>query len=226
MSKVVDTLHALRELAAQHESVIVSYSAGKDSEVILHLARKTFRRVVALYLHFLPNLSRNADVRALAVERGADEVIEMMGWTTLEMMRNNIFCNYPSDELPDIKIPDLYALAMAQGKSRLILHGARKADSLWRRWWLRNIRRGTTWDNVQFPIVEWSKEDVLIYLKANGIPVPELSASMKGNATGYGLHPPTLLWIHDHRPDDFREIEKYFPFIGAVVARRDFYGIQ
>lgn len=51
-----ETIDALRKIADQHESVIVSYSDGKDSRVVMDLCVRLFRRVEAFFMYFVPGL--------------------------------------------------------------------------------------------------------------------------------------------------------------------------
>jgi 3'-phosphoadenosine 5'-phosphosulfate sulfotransferase (PAPS reductase)/FAD synthetase len=73
------------------------------------------------------------------------------------------------------------------------------------------------------PICGWNKYDVLAYLKAQQIPIPEAQAGK--NTTGIDLSTPSLLWMYDHHRDDFERICEVFPFAGAVVKRREGYGV-
>jgi hypothetical protein len=66
---------------------------------------------------------------------------------------------------------------------------------------------------------------VYAYLKARNIPVPQESIDMGAKGAGVDLHPDSLLWIYDNHPDDFRKIERVYPYVRAAVYRREWYGI-
>jgi hypothetical protein len=78
------------------------------------------------------------------------------------------------------------------------------------------------WDVVS-PLSEWTKLDVLSYLKGRGLPIPDSSGR---SATGIDLSTPALLWLHDNFPHDFAKLCEVFPFTEAVVWRREWYGIE
>ena len=40
-----ESIHIFREVAAEFDNPVMLYSVGKDSSVLLHLARKAFARV-------------------------------------------------------------------------------------------------------------------------------------------------------------------------------------
>jgi hypothetical protein len=61
----------------------------------------------------------------------------------------------------------------------------------------------------------------LSYLKINNIPLPDSSGK---NATGVDLSTPSILWLHDKYPDDFKKLLQFFPYAGAAVQRREYYG--
>ena len=119
--------------------------------------------------------------------------------------------------LPDFSIFDCYDVAMEETGIPLVVTGAKKADSLWRR---RNLSKTRKRTSIVHPIKDWTKFDVLAYLEANKIPLPESSGH---SATGIDLSTPSLLWLHDRHPEDFARLRQWFPHIDAVPARRDFY---
>lgn len=126
------------------------------------------------------------------------------------------------DGLPEYKLRDIYKLALIEAKTTVLVTGAKKADSLWRR------RQLSTWSmddmGVITPLTDWSKHDVIAYLKSRNIPW-EMIGDQKANASGIGLSTASLLFIYDNYPDDFKKIEEVFPYCGAVVKRRDWYGV-
>jgi 3'-phosphoadenosine 5'-phosphosulfate sulfotransferase (PAPS reductase)/FAD synthetase len=101
---------------------------------------------------------------------------------------------------------------------KLVLTGKREADFNKRKMSLR-VGKST---KEMHPLAKWSKYDVLAYLKRNNIPIPDQG---RKDAGGIDLTAPSLLHLHDHHPNDFQRILRYFPFAQAVVKRREFHGI-
>jgi len=224
--KIVETHKALKKLAETHRGIIVSYSTGKDSMILMDLCAKIFSRVVALHMYFVDGLDYIEGGLDYAEKRWGCEVMRMPHWSYVKALRGNLYCNYGgADALEEVKLADIYKIAMQRTGLRLVATGAKKSDGLWRRRWMKNIRKTANYDGVIFPMENWLKLDVLGYCKQHAIEIPELSSAMGGEATGIGVHNGTLLWLHDRHPGDFEKIRKVFPHIGAVIARREFYGI-
>jgi 3'-phosphoadenosine 5'-phosphosulfate sulfotransferase (PAPS reductase)/FAD synthetase len=102
----------------------------------------------------------------------------------------------------------------------LIVTGAKEADSLWRR---QKYFKFMTDENMHFPLRKWRKDDVLAYLDMHKIELPK---APKSGSTGIDLSTVSLLWLYDHYKDDFEKIERWFPYVGAVVKRREWYGVK
>ena len=216
----------MARLAKTHDTAIVSYSTGKDSMIVMDLCAKHFKKVIALHMYLVRDIAYIERGLNYARRRWGCEVIQYPHWALFKYMKDNQFCNYPEAKfLTEVSLSDVYALALRDTGCKLILTGAKKADGLWRRRWLRTLETSLVYANVKFPIQEWMKLDVTAYMKTNAIPMPALSASAKSGVSGIGLNSESILWMNDTQPDDYDRMTRVFPFIGAVVARREFYGI-
>lgn len=83
-----------------------------------------------------------------------------------------------------------------------------------------------TWgdkDSLLYPLIGWQKLDVIAYINANNLWLPGSSGR---NATGVDLSTPSLLWLHDNHPNDFKRMEHVFPYIRAVVERRRMFNVS
>jgi hypothetical protein len=141
-------------------------------------------------------------------------------WVVSRLLIAGIYCHPKStyDKLPEIKVRQVYALAVKDCNTQVMMTGAKKSDSPWRRqtmvsekqWWILT------------PLAQWNKYDVLSYLKQRNIPVPDAANTTKA---GMDSSEYTLLWLHDRYPKDYERVRKFFPFVDAVVWRRKFFGI-
>lgn len=224
--KIIETKRRLSELAEKHEGIIVSYSTGKDSMILMDLATKTFRRVVALHMYFVKGLGYIEGGLEYARARWGCEVIQYPHWLYFHAIRDSHYCNYANAEsLEPVQLIDIYKLAMQETGLRLVATGARKSDGLWRRRWFKNIQKSSKYDGIIFPLEEWLRLDIQAYMKSNAIPVPELSSTGRGDATGISTNNASILWLYDRHPEDYEKMRRVFPYIGTVVARREMYGI-
>lgn len=219
------TADKLREAAKKHPRVLVSFSGGKDSSVCLDLAmRSGFTEVVPFFMYLVPGLSFVEKRLKWAESMYGVKIMQVPHWVGYSYIRQEVFCDrkYTMDDMPEVKLPELYAMVQMQTGINLILNGGKKSDGLWRKRFIWSVRNKAS---LMHPIDEWNKWDVYAYLKARNIPVPKESVDMGAKGAGVGLHPSSLLWIYDNHPDDFKKIEKVYPYVRAAVYRREWYGI-
>lgn len=220
---ISETLKDLERLASDSESVLVSYSGGKDSKVLLDLARRFFKNVACFYMYFVPNLKY--DLTVVEYPKSLNiPIIQYPHPVFFTFLKNATYCNDAYGKLPTLTVLDVYAMVRQDTGYYHILHGAKKADSFWRRRQFGNTK-GEKYRGLHYPLKEWNKLEVISYLKSKNIHIPEMSL-LKQNATGIGLRTPELLYFYDNHRDDFNEICKYFPYARSVIYRRDWYGIK
>lgn len=216
------TNRMLAQYAEQHESILVGYSGGKDSLCVLDLCMKHFKRVECFFWYVIPGLRYTEGPLEFARQRWGVTIHQYPHWVVFKLIKYGIYspCYFQNWDLPEFSVLDCYQLAMADTGIDVIAHGAKKADSMWRR---RNLSGMKVHDYLIYPVLEWNKFEVLAYLKMHNIPLPESSGR---SATGVDLTTPSLLFLHDNYPDDFEKLERVFPYIRAAVHRRDWYGID
>lgn len=220
MSILEDTDRVLREARESANSIIVAYSGGKDSRVVMDLCVRNFTHVKAFFMEFIPNLDSVELELDEARARWGVEIVKYPHWIARKAIAMETYTNswYEHDTLPEWNLQDVYAIAMLDLQIGKIATGAKASDSAWRRRFMSTFKP----KDVINPIASWMKYDVISYLKAHGIPVPESSGH---SATGIDLSVPSLLWLHDQHPQDFDRLLRVFPFAQAVVERRRLYGI-
>jgi phosphoadenosine phosphosulfate reductase len=220
MSVLTDTQKILEATRAKSESILVSYSGGKDSLVVMDLCLRTFKHVEGFFMALLPGIRCQEAEIERAAERLKIKIHIYPHWVMRKMIREGIYTteSFVYDDLPEWKLHDIYALVIQETGIPIFATGAKKADSAWRRRFMTTARK----DMVINPIAAWLKYDVLAYLKAHGIPLPPSSGKA---STGVDLSIPSLLWLHENYPADFERLSRIFPFAEAVVWHKKFYGI-
>ena len=199
---------------------LVAFSAGKDSLVVLDMACRAFKSVVAFYLYLVPGLRVIEDRLEAAAERWKVEILQYPHWIMVHDIKANIYCpKVPAfDSVTVPKPADVYAMIREETGIRLIITGDKKADFVARR---AVIKREKDDPELFRPIADWRNEEVLAYLGHHGIPIPDANR----DCSGIDLRTDSLLWLHDNYPDDFKELCRTFPFALAVVKRRELYGV-
>lgn len=219
MGAIEQASSILIEAARQSENVLVAYSDGKDSRVVMDLCVRHFMRVRGFFMELVPGLACIEEALDSARRRWGVEIVTYPHWLTARLMSDGLYCDASrrTDNLPKYTLQDVYALAMADSGIGFLATGAKRADSSWRRRFMASWRE----NSILNPIASWVKYDVVGYLKMRGIPLPPSSGH---SATGIDLSTPSLLWLHDTYPADFKRVCEFFSYAEAVVWRRKLYG--
>jgi phosphoadenosine phosphosulfate reductase len=219
MSQILEALATLKKAREGSDSIIVSYSGGKDSLIVADMCVRTFPRTELFIMEFVPGLEVVAKQIRLAKERWGKTVHSYPHWNAIAAVRNATYCagSWKNDDLPEIGLQDIYRIVRADLGIDLIACGFKKSDGIWRN---RQLQKPGVMRNVVTPILGFQKADVLGYLRAHRIPLPDAAG---GDANGIGFAHKTILWLHDYHPEDFKRFCAVFPYAEAVVWRRTYY---
>lgn len=222
MGRFETTLHDLEIAAQRSSSVLVGYSGGKDSIVTMDLCVRTFQKVECYFMYLVPGLDCAEVMFEFARQQWGVKTIHQYPHFTLPgLLKAGCYCpnSYKRDDLADLKLADVYSAVMADTGINMIATGAKKSDSLFRRKSWKQFEK----DHIVYPLKDWSTRDVMAYLHMRKLPLP---TNNKGHQTsGVDLTARDLLRMYDEFPGDFAKMEKVFPYIRAVVKRREWYGI-
>ena len=194
-----ESIHILREVAAQAVRPVVLYSIGKDSSVLVHLARKAFfpARPPFPLLHIDTTWKFREMIRfrnATAKQLG----FELRVHTNPEGLRQNINpFDYSSNVYTQVMKTDALKQALSEGQYDMAIGGARRDEErsrakervfsvrgpghswepkrqrpeLWRLY-NTNLAPGETLR--VFPLSNWTELDVWTYILTEGIDVVPL----------------------------------------------------
>jgi phosphoadenosine phosphosulfate reductase len=224
MHALQETLAILDEMKQQHDTVLVSYSGGKDSVVCLDLAVKTFKRVEAFFMYFVPEMECVLPAMEYAKQRWGITVRQYPHFAVLDDMRRGVYCNNTDkiSELPQYNLQDIYNVARADTGIKPVITGAKRNDSMMRRQRMKWQKMGT--GDVWHPLAGWTNHDVRAYVLSHKLQAP-MSNSVGGRqSSGLDLTEDSLLWLHDNYPKDFAKVSQVFVYAPAVVYKRKFYG--
>jgi hypothetical protein len=221
-----DAREKLKKIAEKNDSVIVSFSGGKDSLACMDLAVRNFQRVVAMFMYAVPGLEFiERDLAVLQKLWPQVPLVRYPHWGVIRAIKAGAYRPTHwklAQSLPDLTVIDIYNLVRADLGINCVIHGGKAADSMWR----RRSMVATAQDWLIYPLSNWNKWHVLGYLRHNKIPIPQASADAKGTASGVDLSTPSVLWMYDNHPEDFKKLELLFPYVGAIVKRREWYGVS
>ncbi|HUB84491.1 MAG TPA: sulfate adenylyltransferase subunit CysD, partial [Rhizomicrobium sp.] len=215
-----ESIHIFREVVAEAERPVMLYSVGKDSAVMLHLARKAFYPSPPPFpmLH-VDTTWKFKDMYALRDRMAKDSGMELLVYQNPEAKAKGI---NPFDHGPlhtDMwkteglkQALDLYGFDAAFGgarrdeeKSRAKerIFSFRTANHRWdpknqrpELWHLYNARKAKGESMRVFPISNWTELDIWQYIHLNDIPiVPLYFAAKRPTVERDGL----ILMVDDER---------------------------
>jgi hypothetical protein len=77
-----------------------------------------------------------------------------------------------------------------------------------------------TMSDVHFPLKKWLNWEVLSYLKAQNIPIPESRAD---NASA-SLREREIMHLYRHHREDYERLRQFFPYIHVEVCAAEWFG--
>jgi len=207
--------HAIEAL--EGKDLLVSYSGGKDSTIILDLSRRVGKRVECFFMELVPGLKVIDDRLAWAEARFNVKIRRYPHWLRAKFAREGVYCFHAALAV-QVDIADIHTVAREDAGINLIVSGAKKADSLWQR---RAGPMKFASDTHKAPLWDWSHRDVMGYLRSRDLPVP---ATDGRRDTGIDLTEECVTWLYNDYPEDFTRLEAVYPFCGALVERVRLYG--
>ena len=192
-----EAIHIFREVAAEFENPVMLYSVGKDSSVLLHLARKAFYPGKIPF----PLLHINTGWKFAEMITFRDKIIkeydlDLISYTNPRGDSENI-TPFTSPRYTDIMKTEALRYSLEKGGFDAAFGGARRDEEASRakeriysfrtadhRWDPRN-QRPELWaiyngminkgESVRaFPMSNWTELDVWNYIKAEAIPIVPL----------------------------------------------------
>ncbi len=202
----------------QGKDVLVSFSGGKDSRIVLDLAKRVGKRVAVFAMELVPGLQVFEEGLRWAEDRYRVTIRRYPHWLRGALAREGIYCFHRPDA-PRLDINDIYAVARADAKIDLVVTGAKRGDSLWRR---RTGAIKFAGDRVKAPLWDWSSRDVAAYRSVHNLG----DAATDGRrASGVDLSVECVLYLHENYPKDYAKLEACYPFVGAIVHRKKWFGL-
>jgi sulfate adenylyltransferase subunit 2 len=192
-------IHIIREVVAQCERPVMLYSIGKDSSVMLHLARKAFfPGSIPFPLLHIDTTWKFREMITFRDSTAAELGVELLVHTNHEAVAQNINpFDHGSKNYTDIMKTQALKQALTAGRYDGIFGGARRDEERSRakervfsfrdrhhRWDPKNQRpelwelyngRVNTGESIRvFPLSNWTELDIWQYIYLEGIPIVPL----------------------------------------------------
>ena len=226
-----ESIHILREVAAEFSNPVMMYSVGKDSSVMLHLAMKAFAPAKLPFpLLHVDTLWKFNEMIEFRDQRACDLGFDLIVHSNPDGIAMNISpFEHGSKVHTDVMKTEGLKQALNAGGYDAVIGGARRDEEKSRakerifsfrdkhhRWDPKN-QRPELWniyntaiqkgESVRvFPISNWTELDVWQYIYMEGIPIPELYFAKEREVVEYGG---TKIMVDDERmPQELRRTAK------------------
>ena len=226
-----ESIHILREVAAEFSNPVMMYSVGKDSSVMLHLAMKAFApaKPPFKFLH-VDTLWKFHEMIEFRDKRAKELGFDLVVHSNPEGIAMNISpFEHGSKVHTDIMKTEALKQALNAGGYDAIIGGARRDEEKSRakerifsfrdkqhRWDPKN-QRPELWnvyntaiqkgESVRvFPISNWTELDVWQYIYLEGIPIPSLYFAKERPVVEY--EGTKILVDDDRMPKELRDTAK------------------
>lgn len=198
------------------DSVLVSFSGGKDSVVVMDLCYKYFKNVYPFFMYIVPGLRFQERMLQWYERRYGVEIIRIPHFETSNFYKYGSF-RLSDWRVPIIKVNDVYDYVRDITGVKWIAAGERAADSIVRGAMIKHASSVEVLRGRFYPIAWWKKKDVLDYIRYH-----KLYLSPEQVQLGFSfrsLAGKELSVIKERYPEDYERILDYFPFAGAGVQR-------
>lgn len=222
--------HELREYVrrASGDTVILSFSCGKDAIAAWLALRPHFARVVPFYLYLIPGLSFIEEGLRYFEDFFGEKILRFPQPNLYRMLKDRVF--QPPERFNIIEEAGLTALSYDEIETTVrarigrpeafMATGVRSADSPNRRTAIMKHGSLNPSRKVFYPVYDWNIADVDRAIRQARVRMP-VDYRLFGR-TFDGIDERFLYPLKEHYPADFRRILEWFPLAELMLHRRRF----
>lgn len=219
---------AIKYVRNKTDTIMLSFSRGKDSIAAWLVLREHFPRIIPVHMHAVPHLSFVDESLAYYEKFFGTHIIDVMHPAGMRTLNQYGFQSPENCSVIELfRIPNLTfnQLFIEIGKDLglekpWVATGVRGCDTLVRRTVWKRFGAVTENTHKFKPIIEYTKDDVLKIITANGVKLP-YDYVMFGRTIGrtiWGFLKP----LKEHLPDDFERIKDFYPMVDVELLRREY----
>lgn len=218
------------QLAERSDTVILSFSAGKDSIASWLQLRRYFKKIIAVYMYPIPDLDFIEKSLAYYEEYFGQHIYRLPHPNFIKMLNSGTFqtpenfeaiqkFNYPNFDYKDVinLIREDYC---DNDKSILNAVGCRFGDSPWRNIIIKKHSGYFEKSNKFYPVYDWNNERLKKEFLNAKIKLP-IDYQLFGRSFD-GVMALYTIPIKKHFPDDYEKIKKWFPLVDADVKKHEY----
>lgn len=216
MSKLDKTKEIIGSINS--DSCILFCSLGKDSLVLLDLIYPRFKRVVCVFMYFVPNLEHiQRYIDWVNTKYPRVEFVQITHWNLSYILRSGLYC-VPNPKVKLIKLADVTEAMKLRFGIHYVFLGMKKADSMNRRLMLDGYENYEK-NGLVYPLADWTQKEILTYMRHHKLPEP-VRYSKKASG-GVGFNEDCFVWLRENYPQDLEKIFKTFPMSRKILFDYD-----
>lgn len=207
-------------MAGQIQSVIVFFSTGKDSVVLLDLCYKYFKHIEAVYLYYVPGLEYKNKILKLYEKIYNIKVHQYPQYDVSKILKRHLI---NGKDIKTIKQVDLEHHLRQEFNAEYCAYGYKMQDSVYRGGILndKNCIDGINQREKRiYPLSRWSHREIFEYIKRNKLP---LSFEYDYGFRDINIFTQdSLKFIKEKSPCDYQKIINFYPFLEYENAKEKF----
>ena len=203
------------------DSVLVSFSMGKDSIAVLDLCFKYFKHVQPFFMYMVPRLEFQEEALAKYEHHYNAKIIRVPHFETADFYRFGSFRD-ADYSVPRVKIKQIYDYLRHETGIYWVAGGEKINDSIVRRAMLKHSGSIDAQRGRFYPVMYWTDKEVKHYIKINHLLYPKFNREL-----GFSFHSlagKELSAVKKIYPHDYERILKFFPEAAAGVLQYETYG--
>jgi len=222
MSSIDHSRVVLSYLKGKTNEVVLFYSGGRDSVVLLDILCPHFATVHVVFMYFLPGMKVYDPYLRHVQKYPNAKLYQYQHWQTANLLKAGYLSMAQREKIPTLKLKDIEEKARIDTGCQWIIQGFKKSDGLSRRLFLNTYLYNAINEKAfkAFPLAEWSQKNVEDYIRLKNLIKPIV---FKGQKThGIGLNESALLYLRERHPDDLQTILNVFPLAGKILFEHDY----
>lgn len=137
-----------------------------------------------------------------------------------QIYKNGIYCTPNKNIKRKTTLSDIDEAVRIKLGCNHTFYGWKKSDGLNRRLTLQGYElEAISKTNKVYPLSNWTKADVLGYIKMNRLPQPIAYSDKRSNGVGFNLD--CYLYLRKYYPNDLKKILKEFPLSERILYEHD-----
>lgn len=216
MNLIANTFNIFKRVNT--DAVLVAFSGGKDSIVLLDLCLKYFKTVVPFYMYFVRDLEHVNKKLDQFEAYFKTEIIQIPHWMLSHYYARAYFrLDTKITDIKRIYVRDIENSLREKTGIEWVCNGMRKSDSIQRAIMFKTYYlNAINFKSKRFhPVSHWASKDINIYIKLKNFPKPFDYGNKR--VSGLDITKVNLKMIRDNYPEDYKKVLAEFPLADSQL---------